>query len=267
MSVHSSPVRAAPCHDEPDADTCRIPAPFRCDLLCEAPLRVERPEHLLDFDDLRLELDDEERTRDWVPGEDVDHPALAVDPERDLGPRDPLGQSGEPLDDRLGQGSVPSVDEAIQVRRSGPGQQLDADVERSGHAPNDIDRHLPEMTPFDPRHDRVGNAGGPSKIALAPTTPQSGRPKGGSSAMRGRLSGLPIRTPVLYDVPRTRPEPVHGAGAQLPRAPWTTELAKVEESGRTVETGRLNVDAPETPHPTTCSGLCQFVTLHLVFWA
>ena len=80
----------------------RIPPAHARDLAGQAPLPIERPDELVHVDDIRLEFDDQQRAAARVPGEDVDHPAFAVDRERDLRREDPLGQLPQkPARDRL----------------------------------------------------------------------------------------------------------------------------------------------------------------------
>src|SRR4029079_10394357 len=55
----------------------------------EPPLSIECAQRVADVDDLRLDLDDEERAGRVVPSQDVDQPAFSGDAERELGPGDP----------------------------------------------------------------------------------------------------------------------------------------------------------------------------------
>ena len=55
----------------------------------QSPLAVERAEQLADVDDLGLQLDNQERPGCWMPRNQVDDAALAVDREGDFGPHQP----------------------------------------------------------------------------------------------------------------------------------------------------------------------------------
>jgi hypothetical protein len=74
---HASPVRARVEDHERDADRRRLAAALSGDARRQPPLPIERPEQLVDVDDGRLELDDQERGGPLVPSHDVDDPALA----------------------------------------------------------------------------------------------------------------------------------------------------------------------------------------------
>ena len=82
-------IRPTLTDDEPGRDRHRIPATLLRDPRRQPPLPVERPDQLVDVDDLRLELDDQQCAPTRMPGQDVDHAALAVDRERDFGRQDP----------------------------------------------------------------------------------------------------------------------------------------------------------------------------------
>src|SRR6187551_2080009 len=84
MRSNRGPVPATFGDDQPTADGRRIPAPIARDPRGEAAFPVERPKELVDIDDRRLELNDEERPRGGVPCEPVDDATLAEDRERDL---------------------------------------------------------------------------------------------------------------------------------------------------------------------------------------
>ena len=77
-------VRAAFRHDHPRAYGKGIPAKPIGDLSGKSSSLVHRAEETAYLHDLGLELDHEEHPSPWMPGEDIDDPALAVDRERDL---------------------------------------------------------------------------------------------------------------------------------------------------------------------------------------
>ena len=91
------------------------PALLDRDLDREPTLPVGRADQLVDVGDVRLELDDEQRTSARMPGEDVDDAALAVDRERDLGRGDPCRQVAESPGDGLVQSRVTGVEQPIEV--------------------------------------------------------------------------------------------------------------------------------------------------------
>ena len=111
-SAIRSPIR----DDDPCRHSQRLPAPSLCDLNAEPSPLIHPSNEFVDIDDVRLELDDQERSMPWMPGEDVDDPSLAEDRECDLRLERPFGKlAGEPPGNRLVKAGVSAADESIEV--------------------------------------------------------------------------------------------------------------------------------------------------------
>ena len=153
MRVEPPAVGSGVGDDEPLADGQRIPPALAGDLGSEPPLPVCRAEQLVDVGDGGLELDDKEGPGRLMPGEDVDHAALPVDREGDLGGEHPLGELGrEPPRDQLVQLGVAGVEQPIQVAGAPPGIDVDPDVKGRRHAPDVVQSHRADVPTLHPAH-------------------------------------------------------------------------------------------------------------------
>jgi len=85
-----------------------------------------------------------------MPGQNVDHPPLAVDPKRHFGPYLPTGQPGDACHHPLGEGRVSGIHDSVEVRRSRSRQDFDPHLERRRHPPDNTQRQPIEMTALDP---------------------------------------------------------------------------------------------------------------------
>jgi hypothetical protein len=138
--------------DEPRRDGCGIPAAIRRDLPGEPHLPVEHHERVLDVDELRLELDDEQRARRRVPGKDVDRAALAEGRERDLRRHHPLGHLEELARDRLVHRRVTGTGQAVQLGTLRPQREDEPQVKLPTHRTQGAQLQALEVPALDPRH-------------------------------------------------------------------------------------------------------------------
>jgi hypothetical protein len=125
-------VRRALGHGNPGAHGDRLPAEVAHHLRREASVAIDRPDQTLHVDDLRLQLDDEQRPGRSQPGHDVDHPALAPDRERTLRDHLPPGR-GEGADDELVHRGVPGVQEAVELRAVPAQDDVEVRLQRHGN--------------------------------------------------------------------------------------------------------------------------------------
>jgi len=96
MGGDPAPVRAARAHHQRDRGRCRRPSEPSRDLRRESPLPVERRQKLAEVDDLRFQLDHDQRGGRRVPGDQIDRATVAVDGERHLGTAQPPARSKSP---------------------------------------------------------------------------------------------------------------------------------------------------------------------------
>lgn len=113
-----------------------------------------------------LDLGHEERQRGLVPGEDVYGPALAVNPERHLGANVPARipeQAGHQLDEA----GVVLVQQSIKSLALPAQANVDTSPESSGNPRKHLEREATAEASFDPRNDRLADAGGRAEVDLA----------------------------------------------------------------------------------------------------
>jgi hypothetical protein len=83
---------------------------------------------------------------------------------------------------------MPRIDHPIEVAASPASDELDAHVERVGHAPESSDRELLDPAMFDPRNASPRSSGRLCEIQLAPAswirTARNRRPTSISSTVR-----------------------------------------------------------------------------------
>ena len=119
------------------------------DLLREADLSIEGPEHPAEVWNDRLDLDDEQRAAGWVKSKDVDRPALAVLVERDLGRELPtfIAQQAE---HRIGDGRVRRVKESVERFSLPKDANGHGRPQRRSHTGHGSERRALDMTPLEP---------------------------------------------------------------------------------------------------------------------
>ncbi len=115
MRLHPPTIGPPLGDDEPGGNGPRPPPALCRDLPSEAPLSIQCADQLLDIHDFGLELDDQDRARCRVPGQDVDRATLAKPRERDLGGRHPRGKADKSLGDELMERAVARIQQAVEV--------------------------------------------------------------------------------------------------------------------------------------------------------
>ena len=127
----SPSVRAAWGDDHPHADSDGIPTVIPGDLPGDSTTDIHRRHQVVDVDDPRLELDDEQRSRRRVPGDDVDHASLTVSGKGNLGKREPAPDLAEPPERSLVHQRVPTIDQAVKIGAAPAEQPFEPSVEDS----------------------------------------------------------------------------------------------------------------------------------------
>ena len=144
VGLDPTSVCSAVGNDQPRGHRARCPAPGCADDRRQSSLSIERPDQFVDVGELRLQLDDEQRTPGLMPPEDVDHAALAVDREGHLRRKDPAGpRCLEPPGNLLVERRVPTVHQPIEVAGTPSGDQIHADLQGRGDGPDRLDRMEP----------------------------------------------------------------------------------------------------------------------------
>ncbi len=130
MICEPPPIRPAIGNQQPARDPIRPPAAVGSDLWGEPNLAIECSQEIRDVDELRLELDDEERARRCVPSQLIDHASFAVDGEGNLGRELPGLDLGEPPRECLMQRSVAGIDGSVELSASPSNGIVDPGIER-----------------------------------------------------------------------------------------------------------------------------------------
>ncbi len=212
MGRDSSSVRAAGRHDHPDRHRRGIPPALSGNRPRQPPTPVRGPDQVVHVHDVRLELDDEKCPPFWVPCQDVDDPALAVDRVGDFGRKNPRRNDlSEPARHQFVQRRVPSVQQAVQVTRPPPRHEIHADVEFARHLLDRRDRQRPNVSSFDPADRRVRHSRAGTEIRLGPVASLAQQPDRGTESalihqgtmIRGTYPAL-IGCPDVYG-PSRRP--------------------------------------------------------------
>jgi hypothetical protein len=138
MLGHAAAVRPASGNDDPERNgrwrtAGRDPPALDGDADGQPTLTIGGADQLVDIGDVGLQFDHEQGTPTRVPGEDVDHAALAADRERNLGRGDPFRKVAKRPRDRLMKPRMPGVEKAIEVAGSPAAEDVDPDVQRGGH--------------------------------------------------------------------------------------------------------------------------------------
>lgn len=145
------------------------------------PTLIHRGHESADFDDLGLELDDEEHASRGMPGQDVDDASFAIDRERHLGFGDPAVERGEQSGDRLLHRGVSSVEQSRDLGAL----VADVAVQASSHRSKDPSEPTKWdggcAAAFDPADHGRGDLGASGKVgltqALADADGTEGRPQ------------------------------------------------------------------------------------------
>jgi hypothetical protein len=152
-------------HERP-RDRCRHEPEASGDLGRQPHLPVQRAEQLANVDDLGLHLDDQQRASRWMPGEDVDEPALAPQAERNLWAGHPLGRD-ERFDDSIDDLGVATGGDPFDVASPRPHTEVKSGLEHSRDPSNDRDSQLLQLAALDPRNGGVADTGEDGDVDLA----------------------------------------------------------------------------------------------------
>jgi hypothetical protein len=131
------------------------PPSLHGDALREAPLPIQRSKHFSHVDDLRLEFNYEKGTGLWVPGQEVDEPALAEDRKRCLGRDQPVSAAAEASGNCVLHCRVLSAQEPLQIASAPADRDIDSGVQRAKDVLEALDRQRRDMASFESRHARA----------------------------------------------------------------------------------------------------------------
>lgn len=158
MLGHATPVRTRREDDEPGRDRVRVPPEFDADSTPEAPLPVRRRQHVLEIDELCLELDHQQCSARGLVGQEVDASAFSRDRERHFGPD---GPPSSPTDRRchgLAQPRVFAVQQSIELATAPPQSEVQPDLQGRSDAAHRVERRAPDVPALDPRDRAVRDA-------------------------------------------------------------------------------------------------------------
>ena len=170
---HERSIRVGVCDDKEAPDLDRLPTLLaREDSGEDADLALEGARRRLDIADARLDLDDDQDPRSWVPADDVRGSTLTEVVERDLDPRQPAERAqlaGHVFHER----GVSSVDQSVDIARAPPGIDRERDVKSGADRAKSLKGDMLEPAELDPGDQRLADRGGSRKIQLppAPTDP------------------------------------------------------------------------------------------------
>ncbi len=183
MILDASAVRAPFGDDQPSGNDSREPAPLTSDSRCEPRFPIENSEKFLHINDLRLDLDHEQRPRRFVPSQKIDPAPVGVESKGHLRSNCPSSDFAEPACDGALENGVPSVQEPVELAASPSGKDVEPNVEDGSHAPQGVNRHRPDVPSFDRRDERVGHAGLLSDVDLPPAPADADGTEGGAYAL------------------------------------------------------------------------------------
>lgn len=172
MLCHSSLVRAALCQHDPLGDDHRPPAAVTRDHAREPSTTIGNHEKATRVDQLALDLNEQERATAGVPGDEVDHAALAEVVERCLWPDLPAGgdqHRGNPLFHR----GVAAGDDALDATASPARLDLQSDFEHGRDFAERAERDAVKVTAFDRRIQSTRHPRLLRDIELPPPQPES----------------------------------------------------------------------------------------------
>jgi hypothetical protein len=177
VGCDSAPVGSALGEDDPSRDRGRIPAPVARDRRRESPTSVGRSHQVVDVDEFRLQLDDEQDSSARVPREDIDDATFSVDREGHLRLGDPAIETGEHGGHRLVHRCVPGVDQATEVAALPSECGVEPGIEGDSDPTNRPERYRIEPAVFDATNDGARHAGSRRQILLAKPLSDSNRPQ------------------------------------------------------------------------------------------
>lgn len=177
--------------DDPPADRIRFPAALLCDPTGQAEPPVHRSKKLVDIDELRLELHDEQRGVIGVPGQDVDDSALSEHAERHFWRKAPTRRLKLACHQHT-HGGVPAVHEPIEVAATPPRHKVEPNLERFADSPQGPERGAFDVASFNFRVRWLGDAGPRRNVLLAFPTP---KPDAAKYEAEGRLVHRPEHGP------------------------------------------------------------------------
>ena len=143
----------------------------------DAGLPVDSGEHRLDVGDDGLDLDNQQQAGRRMPSEDVDRSALSPDRVADLGNRDPA-RGSEPSYDRVDQGGVALVQQAVQSLALPEDAQVEAGPERFSDRVDGSDRAQTDLAALDSGDRRLGRPCPICQLRLRPGTATAERAEG-----------------------------------------------------------------------------------------
>ncbi len=174
MRRERAAIRAVVGEDDPGRDRDRIPAPLSSDDSGQSPFPIDGPHQLVDVDELRLQLDDEQDPARRMPGEDVDDPALAIDREGHLGFCDPALERREHASHRFVHRSVAGVEHPAEVAALPANDSVEPGVERIRHPSDLTQRDGGQVAALDPPDDPTRDPRASGEIVLTPPLTASG---------------------------------------------------------------------------------------------
>ena len=193
MRRDPGPIGPSRGNDHPTRNSRRLPAAFLGDLAGEPPLPVERSHQLVDVGDVRLQLDDQERSPARMPGDDVDDAPLAVDRERDFRRELPGRQRvPEPGGDRVMERRVAGVEQRSRSPARHRGEEVDSNIERGRDGSHGAKRQGVEVTSFEARDRGIGNAGPRRQVPLTPAATVADRPDRRAETSIVHLASCPM---------------------------------------------------------------------------
>jgi len=148
MVGDAPPIRPTLGDDDPLTNASRFPTELPDDGGRESPPAVGHGQEVVDIHDLGLELYQEERSRRFVPGNEIDDPALTEMVERHLWPRFPAGRQKHSRD-CLGHRGMPGRDDAIHAGASPSRLEDEPDLEGCPNLPQATERHGFDVTTLD----------------------------------------------------------------------------------------------------------------------
>lgn len=171
-------IRSALRDEHPPGDVRGAPAAVQRDLRREAKLPIERAEHLGDVDELRLQLNNEQRRRRRMPRQRIDDPSLAVDRERHLWHDEPADEGVHPSGERFVHLAMACAKRLVEIAAAPSQAEVDPGIERQPHSMHRVHRQGIGRASFHPRDGRRRDASAPRELGLRPARANSQHPDG-----------------------------------------------------------------------------------------
>lgn len=263
MRVDPTTIGHAVADQQAGADHVGAPAKLVRDPGGNPALPIEGPEQFPHIDDLRLELDDQDRGPLLMPGQHVDDASIGVEGKGHLGADDPPLEAGEPPDHELGKSCVVRTGHSVDISVPRPRQHLDPDLEGLADRANSSDGQLMKLAALDSRDRASRDAGEVCQVLLPPAPADPGGADDSAEPdvihdasmlsaahhwLIGLQSGLAKRTNVRY--PWRPARPPAGERGQPNQALWTTRWAMStgrREGGSKGPNGGSSVDGLAGP--------------------